>query len=137
MWIYEGNEFTSEMIGDYVGFVYLITEKSTGMKYVGKKMFQTMKKRKPLKDGKRRKALKVETDWKEYWGSSEEFQSLVELVGERGFTREILHLCKSKGEMNYVEAKEQFDREVLLRSDYMNGIIACKINHNHVNHMKK
>ncbi len=137
MWTYKGEPFTSEMIGDYMGFVYLITEKSTGMKYVGKKLFTTTKKRKPLKDGKRRKSLKVETDWQQYWGSSEDFQALVELKGEWAFTREILHLCKTKGEMNYMEAKEQFDREVLLRSDYMNGIIACKINHNHVNHMKK
>jgi hypothetical protein len=137
MWIYKGEEFTSEMIGDWVGFIYLITEKETGMKYVGKKLFTAVKKLKPLKDGKRRKSVRVETDWKKYWGSSEDFQALVEAKGDDAFIREILHLCKTKGEMNYVEAKEQFDREVLLRSDYMNGIIACKINHNHVNHMKK
>lgn len=137
MWLYKGKEVTIDDIKDYVGFVYLITETSTGMKYVGKKSIWSTKKRKPLKDGKRRKSLKVETDWMQYWGSSEDFQALVELKGESAFTREILHLCKTKGEMNYMEAKEQFDREVLLRSDYYNGIIACKINHNHVNHMKK
>lgn len=137
MWFYQGKEFTSDQIGDHTGFIYLITEKETGMKYVGKKLFTSVKKRKPLKDGKRRKSIKVETDWMQYWGSSEDFQALVEQKGEDAFIREILHLCKTKGEMNYMEAKEQFDREVLLRSDYYNGIIACKINHNHVNHMKK
>lgn len=137
MWFYNGEPFTSEMIGDYTGFIYLITEKETGMKYVGKKLFTSVKKLKPLKDGKRRKSLRVETDWKKYWGSSEDFQALVEAKGEDSFIKEILHLCRTKGEMNYIEAREQFDREVLLRSDYMNGIIACKINHNHVNHMKK
>lgn len=137
MWFYNGEPFTSEMIGDYTGFIYLITEKETGMKYVGKKLFTSVKKLKPLKDGKRRKSVRVETDWKKYWGSSEDFQALVEAKGEDSFIKEILHLCRTKGEMNYIEAREQFDREVLLRSDYMNGIIACKINHNHVNHMKK
>ena len=37
MWLYKGEEFTSEMIEEWVGFVYLITDKSNGMKYVGKK----------------------------------------------------------------------------------------------------
>ena len=36
MWFYKGEEFTSEMIEDWIGFVYLITDKSNGMKYVGK-----------------------------------------------------------------------------------------------------
>jgi hypothetical protein len=43
-----------------------------------------------------------------------------------------LHLCMSKGEMSYLEAKEQFDRDVLLSSEYYNGIINCKIHRNHV-----
>ena len=37
MWYYNGEEFTSEMIEDYVGFVYLITNLSDNKKYVGKK----------------------------------------------------------------------------------------------------
>lgn len=136
MWTHKGSEFTSEMIGDWVGFIYLITEKEPGMKYLGKKMFTSIKKLKPLKDGKRRKSIRVETDWKSYWGSSEDFQALVKEKGEDAFDREILHLCRTKGEMNYIEGREQFAREVLLRSDFANGIIALKINHNHVNHMK-
>ena len=48
-------------------------------------------------------------------------------MGTDFFHREILHLCKTKGECAYMEAKEQFDREVLLTEDYYNGIISCKI----------
>lgn len=137
MWYYEGEEFTSEMIGDYLGFVYLITEIDTGMKYVGKKLFTSTRRLKPLKGKTRKRTVKSESDWMDYFGSSEAVQLLVEQKGREAFRREILYLCKSKGEMSYREAKEQFDREVLLRDDYYNGIIACKINQTHVRSLKK
>ena len=35
--------------------------------------------------------------------------------------------CESRGVMSYLEAKEQFDREVLLNDDYYNGIINVRI----------
>jgi hypothetical protein len=68
----------------------------------------------------------------DYYGSSDEVKALVETLGASNFHREILHLCMSKGEMSYLEAKEQFDRDVLLSSEYYNGIINCKIHRNHV-----
>ena len=40
MWAYNDIEFTSEMISDYVGFVYVITNLINKKKYVGKKIFQ-------------------------------------------------------------------------------------------------
>jgi hypothetical protein len=133
MWLYNGEEFTSEMIGDYVGFVYCITDLSNGMKYIGKKTLKSRRKLPPLK-GKKRKRIKItESNWKDYYGSSEEVKTLVEHKGKENFHREILHLCKSKGVMSYLEAKEQFDREVLLRpNEYYNGIIQCRINQSHV-----
>lgn len=137
MWTYEGQEFTSEDIGDNVGFVYCITERETGMKYIGKKLFTTVKKRPPLKGKKRKRIEIVETDWKTYCGSSETVKKLFEEKGYDAFHREILHLCKGKGEMSYREAKEQFDRDVLLRDDYYNGIINCRINRTTVARMKK
>lgn len=137
MWYYKGELFTSDMIGDYIGFVYMITEKDTGMKYVGKKNFWSTKKLKPLKGQTRKRTVKSESDWMTYYGSSSAVQLLVETRGEDAFHREILYLCSSKGEMSYREAKEQFDREVLLRDDYYNRIIACKINQTHVRGLKK
>lgn len=136
MWLYNGEEFTSEMIDKYVGFVYIITDKSNGKKYVGKKLFQSKRKLAPLK-GKTRKRTKImESDWMDYYGSSEEVKQLVEEKGAENFVREILHLCNTKGEMSYLEAKEQFDRNVLLDDSYYNGIINCKIHRTHVKGLK-
>lgn len=137
MWLYEDKEFTSEMIGDYMGFVYVITDKSNGKKYVGKKLFKSKRRLPPLKGKTRRRIKVVETDWQDYFGSSDEVKMLVEEHGRDNFIREILHLCNTKGEMGYLEAKVQFDRNVLLDDTYYNGIIQCKIHRNHVKSLKK
>ena len=136
MWHYNGVEFTSEMIGDYVGFVYIITDRTNNKKYVGKKLFQSKRRLKPLKGKTRKRTVIKESDWKEYYGSSEEVKQLVEQMGADAFHREILHLCNAKGEMSYLEAKEQFDRNVLLDDEYYNGIINCKIHRSHVKNLK-
>lgn len=137
MWLYEDKEFTSEMIGDYMGFVYVITDKSNGKKYVGKKLFKSKRRLPPLKGKTRRRIKVVETDWQDYFGSSDEVKMLVEEHGRDNFIREILHLCNTKGEMGYLEAKVQFDRNVLLDDTYYNGIIQCKIHRSHVKSLKK
>jgi len=135
-WYYKDEEFTSEMIGDYVGFVYLITDKSNNKKYVGKKLLTSRRKLPPLKGKTRRRTVVKETDWQKYYGSSEEVKLMVEEKGSDNFQREILFLCKSKGELGYIEAKYQFEHDVLLRDDYYNGIIQCKIHRNHVRSLK-
>ena len=132
MWFYNGKEFTSEDIGEYIGFVYLITDQSNGKKYVGKKLFKSKRKLKPLKGKTRRRIKVVESDWKAYYGSSEEVKQMVEEKGADNFHREILYLCYSKGELGYLEAKYQFEHDVLLRDDYYNGIIQCKIHRSHI-----
>jgi hypothetical protein len=136
MWLYNGEEFTSEMIGDYVGFVYIITDKTNGKKYVGKKIFKSKRRLQPLKGNTRRRTKVVESDWQDYFGSSDEVKSLVEEHGRDSFVREILHLCNTKGEMGYLEAKAQFDRNVLLDDTYYNGIISCRIHRSHVKSLK-
>jgi len=135
MWLYQGEEFTSEMIGDYIGFVYLLTDKENDKKYVGKKIFISKRRLKPLKGKTRRRVVLKESDWQTYYGSSDEVKSIVEEHGGDRFKREILHLCKNKGELSYLEMKEQVDREVLLRDDYYNGIIQCKIHRSHVKNL--
>jgi hypothetical protein len=136
MWFYGDKEFTSDMIEDYVGFVYVITDLSNNKKYVGKKLFTSKRRLPPLKGKTRKRVVTKESDWQDYFGSSEEVKQLVEERGAEAFHREILHLCASKGEMSYLEAKEQFDREVLLSDEYYNGIINCKIHRTHVKRLR-
>lgn len=137
MWYYGDIEFTSDMIGDYIGYVYCITDLSNNKKYIGKKLFKSTRKLPPLKGQKRKRTKVLESDWMDYYGSSEEVKSLVEEHGRDRFHREILHLCTSKGEMSYMEAKEQFDREVILSDEYYNEFIGCKIHSRHVKNLHK
>lgn len=133
MWSYNGEEFTSEMIEDNIGFVYIVTDGETGMKYIGKKLFFSKVTKPPLKGKKRKRRSLKESDWKTYCGSSETVKQLVEENGLDHFDREIIHLCKSKGELSYMEMKEQIVRDVLLKPDeYHNAFVGGRIHRNHI-----
>jgi hypothetical protein len=136
-WYYDGVEFTSEMIEDYIGYVYCITDLTNNKKYIGKKLFRSTRRLAPLKGKTRKRTVIKESDWQDYFGSSEEVKLLVTELGCDNFKREILHLCNSKGELSYMELKEQMLREVLLNDDYYNGIIQVKIHRSHVKNLKK
>ncbi|MGB2194667.1 MAG: hypothetical protein ACPH54_08675, partial [Candidatus Poseidoniaceae archaeon] len=114
------------------GFVYMITERSSRKKYIGKKFFWSRRRLPPLKGKTRKRIVIKESDWKTYYGSSEDLKTLVEKTGEDNYYREILKLCKTKGECSYYEAKEQFERDVLLHDDYYNEFIGCKIHSKHL-----
>jgi hypothetical protein len=131
-WTYKGKPFDSDQIGDYIGFVYLITDLTNDKKYIGKKNFWSVRRLPPLKGKTRRRTVKKESDWKQYFGSSEYVKLLLEESGQKRFKREIIRLCNSKGAMSYYEAKEQFDREVLFSNEYYNEFIGCKIHAKHV-----
>lgn len=131
-WSYQGRPFTSEMIQDNVGFVYEITNLVNNKKYIGKKWFWSTRKLPPLKGKTRKRTVQKESDWMVYCGSSDEVKSLVESQGQTSFHREILRLCKTKGECSYYEAKKQFDLDVLLRDDYYNSFIGVKIHSKHL-----
>lgn len=137
MWTLGGVEFTSEMIEDYIGYVYCITDLRNNKKYIGKKLFISTRRLAPLKGKSRKRIVKKESDWQDYYGSSEEVKLLVEELGTSNFKREILHLCNTKGELSYMELKEQMDREVLLDDSYYNGILQVKIHRSHVKNLKK
>ena len=135
-WIYRGKPFDSEDIQDNYGFIYRITNTTNGYDYVGRKYFTTVKKRPPLKGKKNKRRETIETDWKEYWGSSPRLLADIEQLGKDKFTREIIHLCKTRGETNYMEAYYQFTEGVLLREDNYNGIIQIKLGKNSVKDVK-
>ncbi len=131
MWIYEDKEY-DETPEEYQGFVYLITEVDTGKKYIGKKNFWRPKVLPKNSKRNRRVRTRVESDWRDYYGSNKEVQLLVEEKGKDNYKRQILHLCKTKGEMSYYEAKLQFDNDVLLSNEYYNEFIGCKIHSKHI-----
>jgi len=131
MWLHNGVEIT-EIDERYVAFVYIITNLTNNRKYIGKKLTK-FSKSKVIKGKKKR--LKIDSDWRTYWSSSEELKKDVEALGEHNFRREILHLCLSKGEASYIEADEQFSQKVLLDNTFYNGIINCKIHKTHVKHL--
>ena len=110
-WYYKGTDFTSDDIGDFFGYVYLITNKSTGKKYIGRKYF--VQKRKP-KGGKRR--VTSESDWKRYYGSCPELKEDIKLLGKPSFSREILSLHTTKGRTNYEETRQLFLHNVLTKT---------------------
>jgi len=125
-WTYLGKEI-DELPADCEGFVYLITNLTNNKKYIGKKLAKFKTSKPPLKGRKNRRRGHKESDWREYWGSSDKLQADVEALGEDKFSREILHLCPSRGVLSYLEAKEQFDRRVLETDEYYNGIINVRV----------
>ena len=114
----------------YVGFVYEITNTTTGRKYIGKKLAEFKKSRPPLKGRKNKRRYKVESDWRDYFGSSDALLEDVAQLGTKKFAREILYYCKNKAELSYIEAREQFARRVLESDDYYNGHIRVRVHGN-------
>jgi len=125
-WTYNSNP-VDELPEDCEGFVYLITNLADGRKYVGKKLAKFKKTRPPLKGKKNKRREKVESDWQDYWGSSDNLKADVAKLGPDKFSREILHFCNSRGLMSYLEAREQFERRVLETDEYYNGIINVRV----------
>jgi hypothetical protein len=109
------------------GFIYVITNKLNGKKYFGKKQIKTIKKLKPLKGKKNKRHFDAETDWKTYTSSSNELNEDIQKLGKNNFSFEIIKFCNSKFELAYYEAKIQFDNDVLLKPNFYNGIINCRI----------
>lgn len=125
-WLYQDKEFT-EAPKEYYGFVYRITNLLTGKMYIGRKYFWSM--RKPR--GKKRRQ-KSESNWKDYYGSSDVLKDDIEKYGVKNFKREIISLHKTKGQVNYTEIKVQFQEDVLYALDdnqqrlYYNGNILSR-----------
>lgn len=136
-WIFKGKEFESEDIPlpvkkksyEYI-FVYLITDYENGRKYIGQKMFYT---KKPVTKNKVTKKVKCESDWKTYYSSSETIKELVKEQGSSKLKREIIYICCSKGQANYLETKLQFELQCLENQEtWYNGIVNLRCNWKHL-----
>ena len=125
-WTYKEKPI-DELPDGVVGFVYQITNTTNGRMYIGKKLAEFKKARPPLKGRVNKRRYKVESDWKDYFGSSDALNEDIEKIGKDKFKREILFYCKSKAELSYIEAREQFARKVLETDDYYNGHIRVRI----------
>ena len=107
-WVYLERTFDSDDVGDYFGFVYLITNKSNQRQYIGRKYFWSFR----TPPGKKRK-VKQESDWKKYYGSCPELKEDVKKYGKEIFSREILSLHVTKGTCNFEDTKQLFLNNVL------------------------
>ena len=125
-WTYNGEKI-EELPDNIEGFVYLITNTTNNRKYIGKKLAKFKKTKPPLKGRKNKRRGHKESDWRDYWGSSDKLNEDVQALGTDKFTREILYYCNSRGLMSYLEAREQFERRVLESEDYYNGIINVRV----------
>jgi len=123
MWLFEEKEFNHDLAQEYYGFVYLIENIETVKRYIGRKYF-TKASSKQVKGKKKR--CRKESDWKDYWGSSQRLLTEIESLGKDKFKRTILRLCTTRGECNYWEAKLQFMHNVLENDLYYNDNIMMK-----------
>lgn len=131
-WIYQGQAVEEIPEGSY-GFVYVITQISTGKEYIGRKFF-TKAGYKTV--NKKRKKIRIESDWKDYYGSSPALGRAVEEFGKDDFIRKIVRICYNRSECSYYESKLIFEHDAILSDHFWNDWISCKISSVHVNAVK-
>ena len=131
-WTLHNRPFTSSMIGDHIGFTYEITNITNSRVYIGKKLFYKNKTLPITKTRKKRKKVKIESGWRDYYGSCKELLEDVKRLGKDKFERKILRLCRTKGDLSYYETQQQILRDVLRDDRYYNSIIQCRIHSKHL-----
>lgn len=131
-----GKEYNNiEDFGDNVyGFIYRITELSTGRIYIGKKQLIFDRKKKlgkkelaliEIKPGRRptTKQVRTESDWKTYYGSCKELTEEIKKQGEDKFERVIIQLAYNSKQLTYFETQYQFSYNVLQTDAFNNSIL--------------
>jgi Putative endonuclease segE, GIY-YIG domain len=132
-WLYEGQEFL-EIPDKAYGFVYIIHNLVSGKRYIGRKFFT--KAGYKTVAGKRKK-IRLESDWRDYYGSSPALARAIEAEGRENFQREIVRICYNRSECSYYESKMIFENDAILSDSFYNDWISCKISSRHVNAIKK
>ena len=135
VWLLEGKPYDpkfEDIPSEYVGFVYRITDTETGEMYIGQKRFRKTKTLPITKTRKRRKRTLVESDWRSYYSSSTTIKENVVAGHTDRYKREILSFGYSKGDLNFLELKEQMDNNVLFDDTYLNGILNARIHKKHI-----
>jgi hypothetical protein len=131
-WIYNNEDFTGPDENTF-GFVYRITNKIDNRKYIGKKFFWNSRtKITTVNKKKKKKRIRVESDWKTYYGSSKDLLTDVEKHGIINFNREIIRLCGSKSECSYWELDAQVREGALLKEEYYNSWIMVRVRKEHL-----
>lgn len=102
---------TQERTKFHIGFVYLIRELNTGMKYYGIKKLHKRIRRKPLKGYKRVRIDYVESDWKTYITSSPIMQKKI-TENKDNYVFAIVDFCESVTDMKAREAYYQLKHYV-------------------------
>ena len=108
----------------YEGYIYMTTNLETGRSYIGKKNFfhkNNVKLGKkelaalPITRGrtKQTKLVVKSSDWKTYYGSSQEIKEDLKKYPKDKFVRVLLKLCKNKKSLTYYENKYLFQYGVL------------------------
>jgi hypothetical protein len=118
-WTFNGKDFDPDDAENHEGFVYCIH--GPVKQYIGRKYFWTRR-----KSPKTKRRVKKESDWKEYYGSSNNLTADIELLGKGCFRREIISMHKTRGDVNYTETKIQFVLNVLESDKYYNDNILVK-----------
>ena len=101
---------------DKFGFVYRITNLSSGKFYIGQKQLVRRCKSKLLPDEK----------WKTYRSSCKSLIADIDKLGINNFKFEILCTATSKNELNYLELERQIIEGALIKGSY-NGWASVKI----------
>lgn len=134
-WEYQGNPMVS--LEDFpegtYGFIYEITHKETGQKYIGKKQLLSYHKKaskvfneKTKRWNKVYETTSTESNWQKYFGSNIEIVELVKKEGKEKFKREIIRLVPNKKLLTFYELAEQCKRDVLTDPNYINSNILGK-----------
>ena len=131
-WQYHGTDFTEQ--GQWFGFVYRITNTHTGRCYIGRKLFSKAKIQHKTKT-KKRKKLRVTSNWQNYWGSSAELLVDIATLGEEHFHREIIRLTTKRGETNYYEALEILTSGALLSDKFYNKWVSLRLHKSSLAHL--
>lgn len=131
MWLYNDKEIGDDEIEGYASFVYIITNLETGKKYIGKKIFKSIQ-RKKVKGKTRRKKVEKDSGWRSYFGSNSVLLEDVEKLGQDRFRREILKLCKTRGTASYWEAYYIMTNHAIMSKDFYNESLQVRVHFSHI-----